>query len=144
MDADREKIVSWGEFLVAVMLAGSSSLDLQDVFADDESALKTVYALSETIGRVQEKALKMLARLMYGKKAGMFTLDEVFGDYVSNYRFEAESVEAVKAHALDMYNLLFDVVNALDSHEEHAELLGEIRKVMDEINSEQFRRLRVR
>ena len=123
--------------LVLSVREGSSAVQ---EFFDAPKTAKDLDSVITLTDKALDKALKVLARVMYGKDAYNYTEDDVFGTYLNNYRTEQESIDAVNESAMDMYNFLFDVVNELDGSEQHTELLQSAQSLIAEIKSRQSRR----
>ena len=138
---DDSKIIAMGEFCRSLKVVYGIYLDAQDAFDDDRKILRSIKSLGKALGVVEEKALKILARLLYGYEADMYTPEQVLRDYESNYRSALKSGEIIRDYADDMYNLLFEVMKQLEGSAEHSQLVTYIGGLLDDISSEQSKYL---
>ncbi|MBQ6983010.1 MAG: hypothetical protein IJQ15_11355 [Synergistaceae bacterium] len=138
---DDSKIIAMGEFCRSLKVVYGIYLDAQDAFDDDRKILRSIKSLGKALGVVEEKALKILARLLYGYEADMYTPEQVLRDYESNYRSALKSGEIIRDYADDMYNLLFEVMKQLEGSAEHSQLVTDIGGLLDDISSEQSKYL---
>ena len=138
---DDSKIIAMGEFCRSLKVVYGIYLDAQDAFDDDRKILRSIKSLGKALGVVEEKALKILARLLYGYEADMYTPEQVLRDYESNYRSALKSGEIIRDYADEMYNLLFEVMKQLEGSAEHSQLVTDIGGLLDDISSEQSKYL---
>ncbi len=134
---DVTKIVAIGNFCRALKTAYGAYLDAQDSFDDDRKTLKSIQSIGKTLIGINEKSLKILARLMYGSEAEMYTPEQVLTDYESDYQSEEKMSEIVRDYADDMFSLLCEVMTELDGSVEHSELLRDVSDMVNTISREQ-------
>ncbi len=135
------KIIAMGEFCRSLKVVYGAYLDAQDAFDDERKILRSINSLGKTLAGVQEKAFKILARLMYGYEADMYTPEQILRDYETHYRSALKCSEIIRDYSDDMYNLMFDVMNELEGSEEHSQLFGDVRGLLDGISQEQSKYL---
>ena len=138
---DITEIVAIGDFCRALKVVYGIYLDAQDAFDDDRKILRSIKSLGKALGVVEEKALKILARLLYGYEADMYTPEQVLRDYESNYRSALKSGEIIRDYADDMYNLLFEVMKQLEGSEEHFQLFRDVQDLLNSIARDQLKYL---
>ena len=136
---DATKIVAIGNFCCAMKTAYGAYLDAQDSFDDDRKTLKSIQSIGKALSGVNEKSLKILARLMYGTGAEMYAPEDVLREYEAEYQGEIKMPEVVRDYADDMFNMLFDVMNELDGSGEHSQLCRDVKDMIDRISREQFK-----
>lgn len=136
---DITKIVAIGNFCRAMKTAYGTFLDAQDSFDDDRKTLKSIQSIGKALNVVNEKSMKILARLMYGTEADMYTPEQVLRDYESDYQREEKSAEIVSDYAEDMFSLLCEVVSELDGSSEHSQLFSDVKAMLDTISREQLK-----
>ncbi len=134
---DATKITAMGNFCRALKTAYGAYLDAQDSFDDDRKTLKSIQSIGKTLIGINEKSLKILARLMYGSEAEMYTPEQVLTDYESDYQSEEKMSEIVRDYADDMFSLLCEVMTELDGSVEHSELLRDVSDMVNTISREQ-------
>lgn len=134
---DATKIIAIGNFCRAMKTAYGTFLDAQDSFDDDRKTLKSIQSIGKALSVVNEKSLKILARLMYGHEADMYTPEQVLTDYESDYQREEKSAEIVSDYAEDMFSLLCEVMSELEGSSEHSELLRDVSDMVNTISREQ-------
>lgn len=136
---DITKITAVGNFCRALKVAVGAYLDAQDSFDDDRKTLKSVQSIGKALSGVNEKSLKILARLMYGHEAEMYTPEQVLRDYEVEYQSEEKSAEIVRDNAEDMFSLLCEVMNELECSEEHSQLYRDVNDMVNTISREQIK-----
>ena len=136
---DATKIVAIGNFCHAMKTAYGAYLDAQDSFDDDRRTLKSIQSIGKALSVVNEKSLKILARLMYGHESEMYTPEQVLRDYESDYQREEKSAEIVSDYAEEMFSLLCEVMSELEGSSEHSQLFSDVKAMLDTISREQLK-----
>ena len=136
---DATKIVAIGNFCRAMKTAYGAYLDAQDSFDDDRKTPKSIQSIGKALSGVNENSLKILARLMYGSEAEMYTPEQVLRDYESDYQSEEKSAEIVRDYADDMFRLLCEVMSELEGSVEHSELYRDVNDMVNTISREQLK-----
>jgi|GEM_PF-3839363 len=136
---DATKIVAIGNFCRAMKTAYGAYLDAQDSFDDDRKTLKSIQSIGKALSVVNEKSLKILARLMYGHESDMYTPEQILRDYESEYQREEKSAEIVSDYAEEMFSLLCEVMSELEGSSEHSELYREVNDMVKTISREQLK-----
>ncbi len=134
---DITKIVAIGNFCRAMKTAYGAYLDAQDSFDDDHKTLKSIQSIGKALSGVNEKSLKILARLMYGHESEMYTPEQVLRDYETEYQSEVKMPEIVRDYADDMFSMLVEVVNELNESKEHSQLARNACDLLNAISREQ-------
>lgn len=134
---DITKIIAIGNFCCAMKTAFGAYLDAQDSFDDDRKTLKSIQSIGKALSVVNEKSLKILARLMYGAEEEIYEPEQVLRDYEVEFQSEVKMPEVVRDYADDMFNILFDVMNELEGSEEHSQLYRDIYDMLNAISREQ-------
>ena len=138
---DVTKIVAIGNFCRALKTAFGAFLDAQDSFDDDRKTLKSIQSVGKMLSAVNEKSVRILARLMYGAEADMYTPEQILSDYEADYISEVKLPEIVRDYADDMFNMLCEVMNELDGSGEHSQLCHDVNDMVNAISREQSKYL---
>ena len=136
---DITKIMAIGNFCRAMKTAFGAYLDAQDSFDDDRKTLKSIQSIGKALSGVNEKSLKILAGLMYGHEADMYTPEQILTNYESDYQSEEKSAEIVSDYAEEMFSLLCEVMSELEGSSEHSELYREVNDMVKTISREQLK-----
>lgn len=136
---DITKIIAIGNFCRAMKTAFGAYLDAQDSFDDDRRTLKSIQSIGKALSGVNEKSLKILARLMYGHESEMYTPEQILTNYESDYQSEEKSAEIVSDYAEEMFSLLCEVMSELEGSSEHSELYREVNDMVKTISREQLK-----
>ena len=99
--------------------------------------LSRAFSLSKALSVINEKSLKILARLMYGHESEMYTPEQILTNYESDYQSEVKMSEIVCDYADDMFSLLCEVMTELDGSVEHSQLLRDVSDMVNAISREQ-------
>lgn len=136
---DITKIIAIGNFCRAMKTAYGAYLDAQDSFDDDRKTLKSIQSIGKVLSGINEKSLKILARLMYGHEAEMYTPEQVLRDYEADYQSEEKSAEIVSDYAEGMFSLLCEVMSELEGSREHSQLCRDVNDMVNTISREQIK-----
>ena len=101
--------------------------------------LSRAFSLSKALSVINEKSLKILARLMYGHESEMYTPEQVLRDYESDYQREEKSAEIVSDYAEEMFSLLCEVMSELEGSREHSQLCRDVNDMVNTISREQIK-----